>query len=382
MTLGVAGNRAPPAGGPAFAPTSPAQVGATAVACRPFGLFRMTLALMVMMHHFGIHLASVEASLVFRRLDLGRVAVLAFFILSGFVINEAAETFYDRRPVAFACNRLLRIMPPFFGAIILSYVVQLGLFEAGWLHPLEGERVNASDFTPLALIMNLLAIMPGARLLGELPDYLLIRYVWAVRVEVLFYLIVTASLAGSFVAGRRRNSGPAALLAIMGVLGCLASVTGRAGGAFEYAPYFALGSSSFYFLRASPGQRLIHGTVVGLALLASATHFCFISGAGIAAPTEILALCIAIAAWLSNVATMPRWLGRIDRRVGALTYPLYLNHFLIGTVVASLWPSPGTARLVVASSLAIALAALMDRTVEPLTRHARNRLRREKLDAL
>ena len=182
MTLGVAGNRAPPAGGPAFAPTSPAQVGATAVACRPFGLFRMTLALMVMVHHFGIHLASVEASLVFRRLDLGRVAVLAFFILSGFVINEAAETFYDRRPVAFACNRLLRIMPPFFGAIILSYVVQLGLFEAGWLHPLEGERVNASDFTPLALIMNLLAIMPGARLLGELPDYLLIRYVWAVRV--------------------------------------------------------------------------------------------------------------------------------------------------------------------------------------------------------
>ena len=152
---------------------------------------------MVMMHHFGIHLASIEASLVFRRLDLGRVAVLVFFILSGFVINEAAETFYAHRPAAFACNRLLRIMPPLFGAIILSYVVQLGLFEAGWLHPLEGEHVNASDFTPLALIMDLLAIMPGARLLGELPDYLLIRDVWAVRIEVLFYLIVTASLAGS-----------------------------------------------------------------------------------------------------------------------------------------------------------------------------------------
>ena len=115
-------------------------------------------------------------------------------------------------------------------------------------------------------------------------------------------------------------------------------MTGRADGALEYAPYFALGSSSFYFLRASPGQRLIHGTVVSLALLASATHFCFISGAGLTAPTEILALCIGIAAWLSNIVTMPRWLGRIDRRVGALTYPLYLNHFLIGTVVSSLGP--------------------------------------------
>ena len=196
MTLGVADNHALPPGGPTFTPTLPSQVGAIAVAYRPFGLFRMALAVMVMMHHFGIHLASIEASLVFRRLDLGRVAVLVFFILSGFVISEAAETFYARRPAAFACNRLLRIMPPFFGAIILSYVVQLGLFEAGWLHPLEGERVNASDFTPLALIMNLLAIMPGARLLGELPDYLLIRYVWAVRIEVLFYLDCDRKLSG------------------------------------------------------------------------------------------------------------------------------------------------------------------------------------------
>ena len=81
-------------------------------AYRPFGTLRTALAGLVMLHHFGIHLAGPDLAAALRQVDLGRLAVVVFFVLSGFVITEAAVTFYSGRPIAFASNRLLRICTP------------------------------------------------------------------------------------------------------------------------------------------------------------------------------------------------------------------------------------------------------------------------------
>lgn len=62
--------------------------------------------------------------------------------------------------------------------------------------------------------------------------------------------------------------------------------------------------------------------------------------------------------------------------MGALSYPLYLNHYVAGTVVASLWPTPGIGRLLVASVAAFVLAYAMERGVDPLLVRMRERIRR------
>ena len=64
----------------------------------------------------------------------GSLAVLAFFALSGFVIAEAADVAYRGRPVAFLGNRLLRIVPHFVLAMMISIILQGYFFAAGMLH--------------------------------------------------------------------------------------------------------------------------------------------------------------------------------------------------------------------------------------------------------
>ncbi len=80
-----------------------ANVGIRAVtsagASSALSLFRFSLALMVMSEHLS---GIVPA-------QAGRLAVEAFFCISGFLISMVATTRYAGRPAAFLVNRFLRI---------------------------------------------------------------------------------------------------------------------------------------------------------------------------------------------------------------------------------------------------------------------------------
>lgn len=52
-----------------------------------------------------------------------------FFALSGFIVAEAAMTFYRDRPGNFIVNRVLRIYPSYVAAL----VVTANLAERGWM---------------------------------------------------------------------------------------------------------------------------------------------------------------------------------------------------------------------------------------------------------
>jgi peptidoglycan/LPS O-acetylase OafA/YrhL len=93
-------------------------------------------ACLVLLHHCWIsstdqldagfsHALSSYATLshyIIDKLLAGRVAVIIFFVLSGFVLTISLQ----KRPlsyVSFACKRFCRIYPAFAAAITLSYVL-------------------------------------------------------------------------------------------------------------------------------------------------------------------------------------------------------------------------------------------------------------------
>lgn len=102
-------------------------------AYRLFGTFRLLLALMVVVSHTH-RLAGEGFSKWIGQFGIGNMAVMTFFVLSGFVIAEANELFYNRRTGAFLINRLLRIFPPYFVALAFSVLLHLGV---SLVRPLE-----------------------------------------------------------------------------------------------------------------------------------------------------------------------------------------------------------------------------------------------------
>jgi peptidoglycan/LPS O-acetylase OafA/YrhL len=99
---------------------------------RPFGTFRLILALFVVCQHFVANAAPVgNLYATFLPYELGSLAVLVFFCLSGFVITEAVDQVYARKPAAYLINRFLRIVPHFVVAVVISIVIHRLFFDGG-----------------------------------------------------------------------------------------------------------------------------------------------------------------------------------------------------------------------------------------------------------
>ncbi|MFN4764798.1 acyltransferase family protein, partial [Gillisia sp. Q332] len=99
---------------------------------RPFGAFRFILALAVVFGHGGWLAGGTLGDLIAAS-RMGSAADLCFFVLSGFILAEAASTFYAGRWQALAINRILKIVPGFLGALILSLIVHFSVTRLGLL---------------------------------------------------------------------------------------------------------------------------------------------------------------------------------------------------------------------------------------------------------
>ena len=92
-----------------------------------FGIFRFILALLVVISHFSVFIPEAY-ELELKTLGLGNMAVVTFFILSGYVMTESNEVFYKKRTGKFLINRILRIVPPYYMALIFSIFIHYILY--------------------------------------------------------------------------------------------------------------------------------------------------------------------------------------------------------------------------------------------------------------
>ncbi len=318
---------------------------------RPFGGFRFFLALLVLFSHSSWIYTSPDS--LIRKVGLGNIGVMAFFVLSGFVIAEAADTFYARKPWHFLANRFLRLIPTYVGALILSLMIHY-LF---WDSAVALENLSSaiefknSSFSWTNISFNFVGISPFLSssfffklFANNFTPYMFVHYSWAVLVEFYFYLGCFVLLIIDL---KRRSScwlGSCYIFLCMHLFSEYAVTLHRI---FSFAPYFILGIS-FYRQKIS-SQRFWKW--VGLfSFVAMIFHFSrYVQGQinfgskwwiGLSQPQNFIAilllvLSVIILQFLAD-QTVSKNVKSVDRVFGDLTYPLYLNQTAVLIVAFAL----------------------------------------------
>jgi len=358
--------------------------GAPAVAATPappyrrLGRLRFLLALLVLLWHVGpiaeINRGWLGAS------GYGPVAVMAFFVLSGFIVTEAILGSYLGRPFAFLGNRLIRLWPGYLAAVA---AIALTLWASG--------RVAGGELGWRNLAANALALFPTVPLtdplLGlERRDTLLV-ITWALRVEFTFYLAAGLVL----LAGRRL---PAGLLPPLLTLVLLASlighhllqVTPRATFYLGLAPHFVLGVTAALWLNGRLSRAWALGLALAALLLAAGQVLNFTVGDLDRLPwrhrpawpdvagTALWLLLLLWGWWRIGRPASGPTLAK-DRLLGDLTYNLYLFHLPAILLVAWAWPQKDWSSILPALALALLFAASFGWLTEPALRRWRAAVR-------
>lgn len=340
---------------------------------KPFGTFRTVLAILVLVQHIG-HVGPASVRWL-GNLGTGSVAVLVFFCLSGFVITEAADQFYRGRPVRFAFNRVLRILPQYWIALAASagMIAIAADSQPNFLpNPLVPHTLSAL-FSPENIFANLFMVVPGFA--AKNPAF--VPYIWALRVEVLFYGVVFLALVvsmRSWVIAR-------AFLVVSAIVMFVAALSRTGPDLFQFVPYFALGAVTYGVLQ--------HPSRSGYGLVTVLFAVCLWTCATLSMPSAfvgraltfeqrsiqlgIFAVLVLGFFGLTQVRVPADW-RRIDRRIGDLSFPLYLQQYVALVFTLAFFPA-SYGSMVICATLAIAWAWCANVIAEAPIRALRDRIR-------
>ncbi|HTR16840.1 MAG TPA: acyltransferase family protein [Acetobacteraceae bacterium] len=364
------------AGAPRPAAARQAGIAASRSPYRLFGGFRLLLACMVMLQHFQYLLPETERPL-FSHFGFGVTAVAVFFVISGFIVAEANETFYAARPGAFLCNRLLRVVPPYLAALALSVLLHEALWRAGLLR-LWDFAPETSPVTPEQVLAGVVSLLPGARAGALIGGFEFVPFVWSLRVELAFYLLAAVAFQAVDILSRRAGPAVARAAGVGLLLACFAvfAIWRVRGGPLLIGdlPCFLFGVTVYRFWR-QPGP--------GAALAALVALACTLLGFAawqqrgqpvLADQVPVLLGLFALFGLLTTLRAAPRWQG-IDKALGALSYPLYLNHYVVGIGLYDLTAQRGFGLYALGAALSLLLAAVMHWGLEVPLAPLRTRIR-------
>jgi peptidoglycan/LPS O-acetylase OafA/YrhL len=277
-------------------------------------LFRFSLALMVM----ATHLTQLTP------IQTGRVAVEAFFCISGFLITMVANGRYAGRPFAFLSNRFLRIYPTYWTCAAVGFAVVALYPTARAIHPSLILPVSAHDWFANLFVFGLTQetisrVLPAA---------------WSLHTELWFYLVI-----GLVTATKPRMS-----LAMLGI-----SLAVSAWSAFRYAPFqfygtpignadaFFIGSVLWQFRAQLKPARPLLVAAIGFAVFEFLAWGPLIGGSHtvnefLGAPAAAVLL---LGLWTSHADGAIARLRGACSVLGRLSYPVFLLHWPLGAMVNS-----------------------------------------------
>lgn len=309
-------------------------------------LLRFVAALMVVLFHYTFRGAASDAlsDLAFPEWagvsKYGFLGVELFFMISGFVILMTAASGSLRK---FFISRVVRLYPAYWLCCTITFVAILTIGR---------DRFHA---TFVQYLLNL-TMLHEFRYVPSIDG----AY-WSLRVEIGFYLLVGALLLV------RQIRFAELYLALW--LAAAAALTWFPEGRLElllttrYAPFFAVGAVCYLALARgwSPfraGLLLLAWAMSLQGALASA------SGAGrdyatVYDPLAVAGLVSAFVAIMVAVSTrsLPGWVLRDWRVLGALTYPLYLLHQNLGYMIFNALGGSVDRHLLLAGTLTLMLLA-------------------------
>jgi peptidoglycan/LPS O-acetylase OafA/YrhL len=298
------------------------------------GIFRFLLAALVVLFHFG-GLGWI----------VGRIAVFAFYCLSGFLIFQVLDRVYlneSRGIPRFFLNRFVRLIPLYLLYTLLTLAMVRWLGPEAIVDPAGRRILQGVDQGNLTLLVESATFDPEAHMVASMPvlEFTpdLIPQGWSIGVEVAFYL-----LAPLVVLTTRGQAWRICLWIAAGLLLFLWGV--RTSGSdlelFQTVVYKNAVTSAFvffvggalYYVRRQWGQPLpfAAAAIPLLAWLVLVTIPDLHLGAGPSRSarvfTEYLWLTMLLAGLVALTAVTK--LRALDVSAGNLCYGIYLNHFFV-----------------------------------------------------
>ena len=327
------------------------------------GSIRFILALAVLVFH------SHDTFLGLPFFGQGAVAVQAFFVISGFYMALVLNEKYTGATGRFYFNRFLRIYPMWWAFVALEVVVALaytavGGNPLGWLYSVRSVTLSATEWF-WAIQSNFTALGIDAAILRDsvtgavVASGIVSTVGWSLSAEILFY-----AAAPFFVRSRTRV---VAVLVVGGLIRlAIAVATGFEWTVWNYyffpsnVFFFALGAFVWFQGRSEPYQRLraakveaVVGWTAVAALVVSASVFRFVP---VSADFFVVALALAVPVTFA-ASKASSW----DRKIGELSFPLYLSHHAVLSLYAPVrhFVSDGwRSEVVLAASLMLSFVAL------------------------
>jgi peptidoglycan/LPS O-acetylase OafA/YrhL len=305
----------------------------------PPGTYRFLLALIVFFSHTRLNVFD------FTNTSTGFIAVICFFVVSGFIIARVLDTVYVGNVGHFVVNRALRIYPVMTAATILSILAVLvhGSFVT-W--PITMENWTWID---AAKSLSLIAGFPY-RVWKVVPPG------WTIHIEVCFY----AAIAIGYAICDRLSWRSTAVrwycltwLAIYLAISC--AMNTRFENATGFIPFFVLGVAIHRSTFAFSGRSELVLLALAFAFSMNAIlHWNNVENLSIFTPwsdiepwfptVRIPGNLIAFPAMLALLVVLvhvdiPKRWRRADRLLGDLTYPMYATHFLVCAIVGAWMPN-------------------------------------------
>ena len=251
----------------------------------------------------GYHVAALYRDLT----ASGMVAVVVFFVLSGFVLAQSLER--NPTPTAFFRSRFFRLFPPAAAAVLLlTFLHWRFAFFVGY----------EASFDPLNVALN--ALMVRSDINGVM---------WSLTVEC----AAAPLILGSFWILRAFGTGPLAVL--VGILICLSfwgPYVHLLGGFTNLAPFYAF---IVGLIASARGERIFRNLTPRAEVIASLVAFALLIFCGSKKQTAPIILLeaagattlIALIAYGRSVGMMFGWLDHaLVRFVGRISYSFYLLH--------------------------------------------------------
>lgn len=157
-----------------------------------FGFIRFTLALAVLYHHsypLGRFSHEPIAALLGNQEDVGSIAVLSFFVISGFLIIHSL--LYTKNIFIYAWKRFLRIMPGFWVCLVITAFVFAPLVYWHEYQTLSGfltMKRSPIDYVTHNFFLNINQYGIGKLLAGLSTPYIFDGSLWTLILEAKGYI--------------------------------------------------------------------------------------------------------------------------------------------------------------------------------------------------
>lgn len=304
-----------------------------------FGTYRLALALLVLLDHFG----GLRGA--------GFVAVYAFFCLSGFLMTVLITGTYAGRPGAFLLNRFLRLYPLYWAVFVVTMALLPALPASPWvLLRQAGYAVTFWD------------------------DVKVVHVAWAVTSELVFYVAIGLGLTST-----RRRAELFLAASIAFAAGCYSSGMANVftlyfhpiGAAVPFALGAMLAHMRHHFTRPAPLIGLgTAGTIGAVAVVHSSANPEVLHWLVLPATHASLLASAALIAGLWSLRP-----GAVDELLGRFSYPAYLTQSLAAIIATTYGPIFGLgilpAVLLLTFCLSLAGVALVEAPVQVLRSHVR-----------